>query len=142
MGANGQLLIGDKGKMLGSQLIPASKRKAYQEPQKTIPRSLGHYVEWIQACKGGKPAGSNFDWAGPLAETVLLGNIALRTGLREELTRTKLLWGRPQPGVHQPQGSQQVRTARVPGGLEDIIRLGIVSERLPPPSRFARIFPG
>ena len=95
MGANGQLLIGDKGKMLGSQLIPASKRKAYQEPQKTIPRSLGHYVEWIQACKGGKPAGSNFDWAGPLAETVLLGNIALRTGLREELTRTKLLWDGP-----------------------------------------------
>ena len=95
MGDNGRLLIGDKGKILGSQLIPAAKRKAYQEPEKTIPRSLGHYVEWIQACKGGKPAGSNFDWAGPLAETVLLGNIALRTGLREELTRTKLLWDGP-----------------------------------------------
>ena len=95
MGDNGRLLIGDKGKILGSKIIPESKRKAYQEPEKTIPRSPGHYVEWIQACKGGKPAGSNFDWAGPLAETVLLGNVALRTGLRDELTRMKLLWDGP-----------------------------------------------
>jgi hypothetical protein len=53
---------------------------------------IGHYREWIEAAKGGKPAGSNFDWAGPLAEVVLLGNVALRVGLREKLTRTKLLW--------------------------------------------------
>jgi hypothetical protein len=36
--------------------------------------------------------GSNFDWAGPLAESVLLGNVALRVQLREELTLHKLLW--------------------------------------------------
>ena len=45
-----------------------------------------------RACKGGKPAGSNFDWAGPLAESVLLGNVALRVQLREDLTLYKLLW--------------------------------------------------
>ena len=59
--------------------------KEYRRPPKTIPRSIGHSKEWIEACKGGKPAGANFDFSGPLTETVLLGNIALRTG-------KKLLW--------------------------------------------------
>jgi hypothetical protein len=95
MGENGRLIIGDKGKILGTKLIPESKHKAYPEPAKTIPRSPGHYVEWIEACKGGKPPGSNFDWAGPLAETVLLGNVALRSELRKELTTMKLLWDGP-----------------------------------------------
>ena len=66
-----------------------------QEVPKTLPRSIGHYKEWIEACKGGQPGGSNFDWAGPLAETVLLGNVALRVHLRQELTRKKLLWDAP-----------------------------------------------
>lgn len=51
-----------------------------------------HYQEWIAACKGGPPAGSNFDWAGPLTEAVLLGNVTLRVRLREALTRFKLRW--------------------------------------------------
>ena len=66
--------------------------REYKYPPKTLPRSIGHYAEWIEACKGGKEAGSNFGWAGPLTETVLLGNVALRTELREKMTRTKLLW--------------------------------------------------
>jgi hypothetical protein len=37
-------------------------------------------VEWLEACKGGEKAGCNFDWAGPLTEAVLLGNIAIRAG--------------------------------------------------------------
>jgi hypothetical protein len=45
-----------------------------------------------RACKGGQPAGSNFDFAGPLTEVVLMGNIALRLELRESLKRQKLLW--------------------------------------------------
>lgn len=46
-----------------------------------IPRSPGHYEEWINECKGSDArAMSNFDYAGPLNETVLLGNVALRTG--------------------------------------------------------------
>jgi predicted dehydrogenase len=95
MGDNGRLLIGDRGKILGNRILPESRRREYPEPPKTLPRSVGHYQEWIDACKGGKPAGSNFDWAGPLTEVVLLGNIALRRGLREELTRKKLLWDGP-----------------------------------------------
>ena len=53
--------------------------REYKRPPKTLPRSIGHYPEWIEACKGGKPAGCNFNFGGPLTETVLLGNIALRT---------------------------------------------------------------
>jgi hypothetical protein len=45
-----------------------------------IPRSIGHYKEWLEACKGGKKAGANFDYGGPLTEMVLLGNVAIRTG--------------------------------------------------------------
>lgn len=66
--------------------------KEYKYPPKTLPRSPGHYKEWVRACKGGQAGGSNFDWAGPLAEAVLLGNVALRLELREKLSRTKLYW--------------------------------------------------
>ena len=96
MGATGVLLIGDKGKILGERsqwrLIPESRAREYGTPPQKLERSIGHYKEWAEACKGGKPGGSNFDWAGPLAETVLLGNVALRLQMREEMTRKKLLW--------------------------------------------------
>jgi hypothetical protein len=77
---NGMLLVGDKGKLLDGRLIPELKMKEYKRPPKTLPRSIGHYEEWIEACKGGQPAGSNFDNAGPLTEVVLLGNLSVRTG--------------------------------------------------------------
>ncbi len=96
MGETGALIIGDRGKILNSErrsrLIPEAKAKEYGEPPPVLPRSPGHYKEWIEACKGGPAPGSNFDWAGPLAETVLLGNVALRLGVREELTLQRLLW--------------------------------------------------
>jgi predicted dehydrogenase len=92
VGDNGKLFIGDKGKMLGERLIPESRMKEYGKPPQKLERSPGHHIEWIEACKGGKPAGSNFDHAGPLAEAVLLGNVALRPELREIGNRKKLLW--------------------------------------------------
>ncbi len=96
MGDNGHLLIGDKGIIANSsrqwRLYPEKLAADYGVPPKKLVRSPGHYQEFIDACKGGPAAGSNFDWAGPLTETVLLGNVALRTQLREKLTRVKLLW--------------------------------------------------
>jgi predicted dehydrogenase len=90
---NGTLLVGDKGKMLGHRLIPESRQREYGKPPEVLERSPGHHQEWINACKGGKPAGSNFpDHAGLLAQVVLLGNIALRPALKEKILRTKLLW--------------------------------------------------
>jgi predicted dehydrogenase len=110
MGANGRLLIGDQGKILDRRLIPVAKFKDSPAPPKTIPRSPGHYIEWIEACKGGKPGGSKFDWAGPLAEVVLLGNVALRPQLREELTLKKLEWDGPGLKItNLPEANQFLR---------------------------------
>jgi len=96
LGTNGILFVGDKGKMLEARLLPESRMREYKKPPEMIPRSPGHHQEWIDACKGGKPAGSNFpDHAGRLAEAVLLGNVALRPELREKMNRTKLLWDGP-----------------------------------------------
>jgi predicted dehydrogenase len=81
----GAIVIGDKGKIMygshgaaGAQLIPASKNTAYQRPPRTLPRSNGHHEDWIEACKGGPAASSNFNYGGPLTEVALLGVLALR----------------------------------------------------------------
>jgi predicted dehydrogenase len=54
--------------------------KKIQYPAKSIPRSVGHHEEFLIACTGGAPAGSNFEYSVPLTEMVLLGNLAIRTG--------------------------------------------------------------
>ena len=46
----------------------------------------GHEKDWVRACKGGKPASSNFDYSGPLSEMVLMGNLAVR------FPNQQLLW--------------------------------------------------
>ncbi|VTS02977.1 Gfo/Idh/MocA family protein [Tuwongella immobilis] len=85
--SSGSLLVGKKGMLYspndyGAQykLLPEADFKEVKLPPQTIARSPGHYREWIEACKGGKPAMSNFDYAGPFTEFVLLGNVALRVG--------------------------------------------------------------
>jgi predicted dehydrogenase len=84
--SEGLLFVGDKGKILCDfsggepRLIPASAMAAYEQPAKTLPRSIGYYEEWIGACKGGEKAGANFEIAGPVTETILLGNVAVRAG--------------------------------------------------------------
>ena len=101
-GGDGMLYVGDKGKMLNHRIIPESRMKEYGPPPKKLPRSPGHYQEWINACKGGEPAGSNFDFAGPLAEVVLLGNIAIRTG-------KKLSWDGPNMTItNVPEANQYI----------------------------------
>ncbi|MBN2474803.1 MAG: Gfo/Idh/MocA family oxidoreductase [Pirellulales bacterium] len=83
---DGTLIVGDEGVLLGAQLLPEAKARVFGKPPQKLSRSPGHYQEWIDACKGGAPAGSNFvDHAGHLAAAVLMGNIALRT-------QEKLYW--------------------------------------------------
>jgi predicted dehydrogenase len=84
---DGLIFVGDKGKMYvegwggnSPRLIPEEKMKAYKQPPKTLPRSIGHHLEWIQACKTGSETRSNFGFAGPLTEAVLLGTISVRMG--------------------------------------------------------------
>jgi predicted dehydrogenase len=82
---DGVLFVGDKGALLtgfvGGPMVLSEERKAsFTEPPATLPRSIGHYREWIDACKGGRPANCNFEFAGAVTETALLGVIAQRTG--------------------------------------------------------------
>jgi predicted dehydrogenase len=81
---NNTLFIGSEGMLLcgfgGLQLLPKEKFAGHKPPAPSIPDSPGFYNEWIAACKGGAPATCNFDYSGPLAETVLLGNVAYRAG--------------------------------------------------------------
>ena len=91
---DGLIFVGDKGTMVvegwggeSPRLIPEGKMKAYKRPPKTLPRSVGHHLEWLEACKGKGTTRSNFpDFAGPLTEAVLLGTISVRLGGK------KLLW--------------------------------------------------
>jgi hypothetical protein len=82
---NGVLYIGSKGKMFhGShggmpQLVPATLHEQAKAVAKTMERSPGHYEEWVLACKGGMRPVDNFDYSGPLTETVLLGVLAMRS---------------------------------------------------------------
>ncbi len=73
------IYVGDKGKLMGDRLLPESRMEKYQRPPKTLPRSPGHYHEFVAACRGGARAGSDFvDHAGLLSEVCLLGNVAVR----------------------------------------------------------------
>ena len=84
----GILLIGDEGVIMAGcygespRIVPESRMKKYKRPRRTLERIPdgpdGHEQDWIRACKGGKPACSNFDYSGPLSEAVLMGNLAIR----------------------------------------------------------------
>jgi len=89
MADSGLLLIGSEGTLYSPGdygtpfvLLPREKFASYQPPAPSIPRSPGHHQEWINACKGGPAAMSNFDYASALTETALLGNLAIITGER------------------------------------------------------------
>ena len=95
----GVLFIGDKGTLMcgcygkDPRLLPEKKMKGFRPPPQTLERIPGgmdgHERNWIRACKGGKPADSNFDYSGPLSEMVLLGNLAVR------FPDDRLLWDGP-----------------------------------------------
>jgi predicted dehydrogenase len=115
--ANGVLMIGEKGIIShnindSSPLMP--KLYLYDGTQDFGPDRLedtepeyGHQRKWVDACKAGfgsaehKGLTSSFDYAGPFTETVLMGNLAIRSfmlkrqnaqGREEFFGRRKLLW--------------------------------------------------
>jgi hypothetical protein len=84
---NGSLIVGTKATVFAdtyyasARIVPEAKMKeiAPTLPPKTLPRvEGGHFAEWVRACKGGTPAGSNFEYSSQLTETVLLSNVAVR----------------------------------------------------------------
>ncbi|MFN3665045.1 MAG: Gfo/Idh/MocA family protein [Sediminibacterium sp.] len=93
-GGNGTIFIGTKGKMMCGtygaipNLLPTNLTKTTQVPQtvKRVPNGdNGHYAAWVEAAIAGygseaaKTLSSNFDVAGPLTESVLMGNLAIRS---------------------------------------------------------------
>ncbi|MFM7243782.1 MAG: Gfo/Idh/MocA family protein [Planctomycetaceae bacterium] len=74
IGTDGMLLCGFNG----WQLLPAAEFVELKKPPQTLRPSPGFYREWFDACRGGPTATCHFGYAGPLAESVLLVNIAYR----------------------------------------------------------------
>ena len=105
IGEKGVITCGDYGYnprlyLKGGELIKGEKIKI-NEP------SFGHHRKWVDACKAGfnskehKNLTSSFDYAGPMTETVLMGNLAIRSymlrkpnnkGRLDFYARKKLLW--------------------------------------------------
>ena len=89
---NGIYFVGERGTILCGgwseppRLLPESKMRDYVRPAKTIPRSIGHRAEWIQACKQKRPedAKAGFDYSGPFTEALLVGSLAIRLQKRIE----------------------------------------------------------
>ena len=109
----GVLLVGTKGKMLmdcygaNPRLLPTMLMKEKTMPKPTIKRvPEGHYLQWVNACIEGYGKGetsSPFEYAGPFTESILMGNLAIRSAMRIDPTvsgwgkskftgRKKLLW--------------------------------------------------
>jgi len=111
---SGALLVGTKGTLYSPDdyganfmLLPKENFEGYKGPGETLPRNgqgdSGMKREWVAAIKGGPPAMSSFDYASLLAETVLLGNVAIRLG-------KKLEWDGPGLKVtNVPEAAQYIR---------------------------------
>ncbi len=76
---SGCVIVGSKGKIFSANDYGAQfEVLGVDRPQVEITRSPGHFTEWINAIKTGEQSMSNFpDYAGPLTETILLGNLAV-----------------------------------------------------------------
>jgi hypothetical protein len=88
-GTKGFLATSGRGER--TTLLPESKMETFQKPEPVIPRSPGHFQDWIRACKGGPGACSNFSIAGPYTEWILLGAISWRFPNQELLWDAKNL---------------------------------------------------
>ncbi len=103
--SSGVLFVGSKGMLVADygrrRLLPEKDYEGFQAPAPYLADSIGHHEEWIAACKGGAPALCDFSYAGPLAETVLLGNVAFRSGQKTGV------------GFRRGQGDQHARCRSV-----------------------------
>ena len=79
---SGVLFVGSKGMVLADygrrMLLPQEKFAGFKPPEPTIPNTIGHHKEWVEACKTGGPTTCNFAYSGPLTESALLGAVSYR----------------------------------------------------------------
>ena len=84
---SGCVIIGEKGYLFSPDDYGAQYKLfgGAKEVQVEAVRSPGHFAEWVEAIRGGKPAMSNFpDYATPLTEMILVGNLAVWAGKKVE----------------------------------------------------------
>lgn len=83
---SGSLIVGDKDRLYTPGDYGGGGRFIFTDPAPVpFEESPGHFEEFIRAIKGGKAARSNFpEYAGPLTETILLGNLAVWAGKKVE----------------------------------------------------------
>ena len=81
---DGTLFVGEDGLLLSDYdrhvLLPEARYATYARPAQSIPASVGHHKEWLDACRTRGKTSCNFEYAGPLTETVLMGVQAYRRG--------------------------------------------------------------
>jgi hypothetical protein len=92
---SGVLFIGDKGMLQADYgryvLLPENDFADFEPPEPFIRASIGHYAEWIHACKTGEPTTCNFDYSGCLTEANHLGNVAFRVGKKLQWNAEELV---------------------------------------------------
>ena len=88
--ARGVLFYGDDGVLFcggaggAPRLLPDSRMADFTRPEPSLTRVASHARDWLDACKGGPAAGSNFGYGAKLTELALLGALSLRTAHRIE----------------------------------------------------------
>ena len=118
-GGRSQLFIGEKGMLLGNgKLLPEEKFKDFQKPPETLPRSPGHWVEWVNYAKGNGPVpGSNFQYSGWTTEANHLGNVAYRTGKKLEWDYKNLR------AKNAPEAAPFIKRPEYRKGWHDILKV-------------------
>ena len=108
IGENGGLMFGENGLIfcdnygVKAKLYIKGQNGPVEKGKITGINSVefGHQNYWIDAIKDGFGSEkhmnltSNFDFAGPLSEIVLLGNVAIRSSLLKRSPRSSVLIGR------------------------------------------------
>jgi hypothetical protein len=122
-GGRSQLFIGDRGMLLGNgKLLPEETFKDFEMPPETLPRSPGHWVEWVNYAKGlGPVPGSNFQYSGWTTEANHLGNVAYRTGKKIEWDYQNLR------ARNAPEAAPFIKRPEYRKGWRDILKGGATS---------------
>jgi len=91
---NGSIIVGDKDTLFvpsmwgDGKFLSGAKAQDFKDIPEKLPKHADferrHYEEWFEACKGGPPSYSNFEYAAPMTEALLVGNLSVRLGKKVE----------------------------------------------------------
>src|SRR6476659_10555391 len=117
-GGRSCVFIGEKGMLLGNgKLLPEEKFKGFQMPPETLPRSPGHWVEWVNYAKGNGPApGSNCQYSGWPTEAHHLGNVSYRNGKKIDWHYQNLR------ATNAPEAGPYIKRPAYRKGWDDILK--------------------